>query len=183
MEITDINPEDKYKELVVRSYGGHGEAECSVFRYKNKKLKYLFYSTAFYTNDKPDDTVTLLDNTSSRLGVLGIRKDYKITKNGLAEVKSHGTFDAAYVHWYSASEDIKVYKKADKKNVVNTIKAGESFAVTKIMSKYNKEEKRYTWQYAYVDTKDKKNAGWIYIEGNASPWEGNFMVSNYMWYD
>ncbi len=183
IEITDINPSDKFKELVILSYGGHGEEEYTVFRYKNKKLNYLFSAMAFYINDKPDDTVALFTNTASRLGVLGIRKDYKITKDGLVAVKNHGSFEVAFVHWYSASEDIKVYKNSDKKRVVNTIKAGESFAVTKIMYKYNKEEKGYTCQYAYVDTKDKKNAGWIYIEGYASPWEGNFMVSNYMWYD
>lgn len=183
IEITDINPSDKFKELVVKSYDGHGIEENTVFRYKNKKLKYLFCEVAFKTNDKPDDTVTLFAYSSSRLGVLGIWKDYKITKNGLKELRKKGTFDVCGDQQYTASEDIKIYKNSDKKKIVKTIKAGEVFRVTKLMYKYNKESKYYTCQYAYVDTKDRNNAGWIYVEGNATPWEGNFMVDNYMWYD
>ncbi len=96
------------------------------------------------------------------------------TKKGTYEVKNND-------YWYYASESIKVYKEPGKKSVLKTIKNGEKFRVTKIMTKYSKEYQSYVAQYAYI-VLDDMSSGWIYIEGHANPGEGGFMVSNYLWY-
>ena len=179
----DINSADKYIEIVVESIDAQEMREYHVFRYKKKKIQYLFGCQGFETNDKKDDTLNIYTSTNSRLGPCGIYREFKIKKGEAVQNGKKGTFKAAQPdYWYVASENIKIYKDANKKNQIGTIKSGEKFLVKKINIKYNKKEKEYTAHYAYIDTANKKNAGWIYIEGKASPWDGGFMVENYMWY-
>ena len=185
--ICDINPKDKYKEVVldVKSEFGHS---LIVLRYKKKKLKLLFkvedvaHDFKLVSEQKKGDKVLAYDASYCALGNhIKTIKTYKIKNKKLVEVKPKSqiyTVDNSPIYvegdyyepsGYIAARDITVYSSSDGKKSVSTIKKGTEFFITKL--KYQNGNGKY----ALVDIKDgKKSVGWIDVED----YDGDCIVEN-----
>ena len=174
--ITDINPGDKNKEVVV-DFNEEFNHTFYVFRYKKNKLKlllkqeYVYWAFDLVSEQKKGENVLMYDEAYCALGNnVPIIKNYKIKKQTLKEIKPKDKiYDVVSDrwglgdNWYTAAKKITVYKSSDGKKTVKTINAGTEFIVTKIKYKKN------TAVYAEIKIKgETKSAGWInvkYYEG------------------
>jgi len=162
--LTDINPADKYKELEVEFVEDGDYCTYNVYRYKKNKLSLLFSTDYFLLPEQKNGNKVLVhDYVISALGnTTCITLNCKIKNKKLVEVapksltyKVQNGSDT----WYTAAKKINVYKKADGKKVVKTIKAGTEFKVTNLKIIDGEVV------YAQIVLKGKKKSlGWINVE-------------------
>ena len=162
VSIYDINPADKFKEIVVEIIAEFNHSYYA-YRYNNGKLKLLF-SEEDEINDfqllpkqKKGKKVLAYDAVDCALGNhVTIIKNFKVKNKKLVEVKPKtGIYKVAYDYAYTSAKKIPVYKNTGDKSAIMTIKKGTKFIITKL--KYANDGKKY----AMVKLKGKENVGWI----------------------
>lgn len=186
VSIYDINPDDKYGEIVVdiRSEYDH---KLYAYRYKSNKLKLLFkaidisFENKLLPDQKKGNKVLMYDASTCALGNhITTIKNYKIKNKKLVEVPPKSQIytvdeDAdGYERWYIAAKDLTVYKSSDGKKAVSTIKEGTEFKISKLQFIDGEAT------YAMVNIKNgKKSAGWInvYYDPWNDDWD-NHIVEN-----
>lgn len=167
--VSDINPKDGYKELVV-DLADEFSSQQRVYRYKKKKLKLLFdtgsigFLEGLVSKQKKDDNVLMYEQVTTPIGnCFYVTTNNKIQKYKLKEInpkndiytvidQSWGGRDLTFI----LAKEADIYTKSNLKKVKTTLKKGTEFHVTKL-KKVNGE-----FAYAYISLADgESNIGWL----------------------
>ena len=186
VQVMDINPSDKYKEIKIELHDYYeNDVTYRVFRYKSEKMQLLFSTwLEIVEKQRKNNKVLCITNIDCALGNPYILCEYKIKNEKLKmSLPKNGIVDVADTwygnqYWLIANQKIKVYKKTSKKTTVMTLNKDDEFRITKIKFVKGKPS------YAYIDTMDSANVGWIDISlKNGSNWWDMDLVLNPMAYD
>ena len=181
VSIYDINPKDKFKEVVIRIVAETTHSYY-VYRYKNGKLNLLFKVEdigmgSFWIapkQKKGNKVLAYSCETCALGGVNNVVKNYKIKSQKIVECKPKsqiykvGNGGQEYV----AAKTISVFETSDGKNVLSNIKPGTKFKVTKL--KYDNDGPAY----ALISIKDNKNLGWINVKYYYGCWSDDPLVED-----
>ena len=163
----DINPKDKYLELVV-SVADEFSCREKVYRFKKKKLKLLFdtegtgYLEGLVEKQNKDKNVLMITELTTSIGnCFYVITDNKIKKQQLKEIKpKDGIYTVIEESWggrdlkFTLAKDVEIYSKPDGKKVKMTLKEGTEFTVTKL--------KMIKGEYALISLVDgESNVGWL----------------------
>lgn len=163
----DINPKDKYKDVIITV---EDEFSCreKVYRYKKKKLKLLFdtdwvgFLEGVVPEQKNDKNVLMYEQITTSIGnCFYVVTNNKIKKQKLKEIKpKDGIYTVVDESWggrdytFILAKDVEIYSKPDGKKVKKTLKEGTEFYVTKL--------KLIKGEYALISLVDgESEIGWL----------------------
>ena len=167
VSLFDINPKDKYKDVIITV---EDEFSCreKVYRYKKKKLKLLFdtdwvgFLEGLVPEQKNDKNVLMYEQITTSIGnCFYVVTNNKIKKQKLKEIKPK---DGIYTvvdeslggrdYTFILAKDVEIYSKPDGKKVKKTLKEGTEFYVTKL--------KLIKGEYALISLVDGEiEIGWL----------------------
>ena len=157
--ICDLNPADNFKEIYVYCWYNETMHRNAVLRYADGNLKMLFKTDLVLCEKQKKNNKVLCydgDGYVESLGRISPVYEYKIKNKKLKLVtKKNATVTNGNKNWYTVASSIKVYNNLSDKKVIKTLYSGDEFTVTKFRLVKGKIT------YAYIDTLDEKNVGWI----------------------
>ena len=171
VKITDFNSSDAYKEILIDLDLATDDAhKFYAFRYNDKSLNVLFNSnrvSELSSKQEKGDKIKCGYTIQCALGCPVVFHDFNIVDQNLEPVKlKNQTLKTSTSHWagkkyiYFASTDISMYSNTKNGIVIDKLKSGESFHITKIKMSNGKAK------FAYVISNDTDKRGWIDIEGD-----------------
>ncbi|MCR5206534.1 MAG: hypothetical protein K6E47_16015 [Lachnospiraceae bacterium] len=169
----DINPKDKYIELLIEVAG---ESSCAqrVYRYKKKKLKLLFdtdwmgYLEGVEPEQEKGKNVLLCEQVTTPIGnYFYVITNNKIKKKKLKEITpKDGIYTVVEDSWggrnyiYYLAKDADIYTKPDGKKVKLTLEEGTGFYITQL------KKIKGEFAYALVSLDGGENEiGWLDLTG------------------
>lgn len=181
VELFDLNPSDKIKELKVTiDYCIDESYDYDVLKYSDNELSLLFETglwpvQGIAEKQSADENVICERAIVCAIGEPVFYSVYRIKDQKLEELDiSNKTLKISTTDWfgkkfiYTADTEIPMYKKAKEGKIIYTIRKGESFQLTKIKMVKGKAK------YGYVKLKDSKKSGWIDVEGDE--WSHHLVV-------
>ena len=179
VEIADINPSDKYQELVASYYSAYNESllGMKIFRFKKGKLvlvgeDYHISSYSYLVTPQKNNKYLTLgeDYWAVPFGCLWLKRDYKISSEGFTEkAPKKGIYEVGPEfsnegkgRKFKAARNIKVFSDSGLTNFKGEITKGQKFYVKKV--KFLDEQGLGDF-VAYVKTTSGLK-GWIYVEND-----------------
>lgn len=181
VEFIDINPKDKFVELMVYYEDEHDGYRTGLhgYRYKNGKLKLLFKSDntnalgffgKFSEKQQKNNNIRFLEAVNCAAGGIYIKRDYKIKNRQLVPIKAKNDIYPVYEKWYVTNEWLFVYGDSNLKGFYsNIIYSGEEIKIKKI--KYRDETASHNDGIfddvisAYIESREGVK-GWIDMDIN-----------------